>query len=101
MDLGEAVTLAGATIIITILVEVLKRTLAWGKEQVDRFGPFVALLFGVVVVVLLSAAQGQFSNTDPISSIASAVITGILAGAASAGLYDTAKYATGSGSAVS
>jgi ABC-type transport system involved in cytochrome c biogenesis permease component len=100
MDLGEAVTLAGATILITILVEVLKRTLDWGKEQVDRFGPFVALLFGVVVVVLLSAAQGQYGDSDPLAAIASSVITGILAGAASAGLYDTVGYATGQGSVV-
>lgn len=91
MDLSEAITLGGATILVSVLVEVLKRSLAWGQAQVDRFGPLVAVVVGILVVVLLAAAMGNLAGPDPAQAVASAIITGVLAGAAASGLYDGTK----------
>lgn len=88
MDLTQAVTLAGASILVGILVEALKRSLAWGQAQVDRFGSLVAIVVGVLVVALLNAAQGLIAGPNPWQPLAVSVITGILAGAAASGLYD-------------
>jgi len=88
MALTEAATLAGAAVLTGILVEVLKRALAWGAAQVDRFGPLVAVVVGVLVTVLVSLARPIPAGLDVAEAIASAVITGILAGAAASGLYD-------------
>lgn len=88
MDLSQAITLAGASILVGILVEVLKRSLAWGQAQVDRFGALVAIVIGVLVVEVLTAAQGLIDPANPWPILASAAITGVLAGAAASGLYD-------------
>ena len=95
MDLTQAITLAGASILVGILVEVLKRALAWGQAQVDRFGSLVAIVVGILVVVLLNAAQGLITGPNPWQPLAVAIITGILAGAAASGLYDGTQVVTG------
>lgn len=85
MDLAQAATLGGASVLVVILMEALKRALAWGATQVDRFGAILAIGMGVVIVVLATAAQGAITGAD---DTATAVIQGILAGAAASGLYD-------------
>lgn len=87
MTLDQAISLGGATILVGILVETLKRTLAWGQAQVDRFGPLVAILVGILVVVLLTTATDGI--TTP-AAFAAAIVTGVIAGASAAGLYQAA-----------
>lgn len=84
MDLTQATSLAGATVLVFVIVEAFKRALAWGQAQVDRFGPLVSELVGVLVVVLLTAAQRPLDA----STFAGSVILGVLAGASASGIYD-------------
>ena len=92
MDLGQAVTLAGASILVGILVEVVKRTFAWADATTARFGPLVSIGIGIVVVEVLLLAQGQLSDA---ATIAAGAVTGLLAGASAAGLYDNVKSLAG------
>ncbi len=85
MDLNQAITLTGATVLVMVLTEMLKRLFAWGQAQVDRYGSAVAIVIGIVAVVLLTLAGG--ADTTP-QMFAGAVITGILAGASASGIYD-------------
>lgn len=89
MDIGQltpalVLTVAGASVVTTILVGVIMR--AWKPDPAmrDRFGPVVALLVGVVVVLVFGFLQ---SATD----YASLLLTGILAGSGSMGIYDTVR----------
>lgn len=91
MPLSEVVTLAGASIFIGILVQVIKTTLAWGEATVKRFTPLLSVSLGIVAIVLLSAAQGLISD---VQTFATAIVLGIFAGASSSGLYDNVKALT-------
>ncbi len=92
MDLSQAVTFGGASIIVGILVEVIKRLFGWDDATVKRFGPVVAIIVGVVLVEVLLFAQGSLGDS---SAIAAGAITGLLAGAAASGLYDAATSKAG------
>lgn len=84
MDLSQFLTIGGAAVLVTILVEVTKRGLALTPAQVDRWGAPLAVAYGVLGVLLLTIAQG----ITGLPNLAVAALTGILAGAASCGLYD-------------
>lgn len=76
-------TVAGATVVVSIVVGVILRALNLSPESKDRFGPLIAIIVGVVIV----GAVALYTGAD----IAQALITGLLAGSASMGLYDTVK----------
>lgn len=90
MDIGQAATLAGATILVGLIVEAIKRALAWGQAQVDRFGPLFSMAVGIIVVLLLTAA----TTAVTLEVLAAGIVTGILAGAAASGLYDAVPKPT-------
>jgi|WetSurMetagenome_2_1015567.scaffolds.fasta_scaffold03982_4 hypothetical protein len=83
MQVSDVLTLGGATILVTIAVEVVKRTLAMTEAQTARFGPLMSIGFGVLFVV--GAAWSQTAD------IPNALLTGLLAGAAASGIYGYAK----------
>lgn len=80
MTPADLLTLGGAAIVVSILVEITKRALGWSGPTVDRFGPLLAVVLGTLVVGLAGALQGA----DPLAS----TLTGLLAGASAVGLYD-------------
>lgn len=84
---GEVLTVAGASIVISILVGVILA--AWKPDPAtkDRFGPILALAVGIAVVVGFGLLQGA---TD----YASLLLTGILAGGGAMGVHDTVDAVT-------
>lgn len=88
MDLGttDLLTVAGATVVVTIIVEVLMRAIKPSPETKDRIGPLVAVGVGVLVV----GAAALYNGAD----LGQALLTGLLSGAAAIGLYDVARSAT-------
>jgi len=85
----DLLTVAGATVVVSIIVGVVMKALKFSPEHQDRFGPLVAIAIGIIVV----GAAALYSGAD----LAQALITGLLAGAASMGLYDTVKSVLPSG----
>ena len=83
MEVSELLTLGGAVVVVTIIVEVVKRALAMSEEQITRFGPFLAIVVGVATT--LGAAVAQAAPLD------AAVLTGLLAGASASGIYSFTK----------
>ncbi len=87
MSVNDLLTLSGATIVITILVEVIKRALAFNDVQTTRFGPVLSI--GIGLIILVAAAASQHAD------IAAAALTGLIAGASSSGVYSFAKAGGG------
>ncbi len=85
MEVADLLTLGGAAIIVTIVVEVVKRTLAMTEAQVTRFGPLLAIVIGIAATVGASIAQN--------APLDAAILTGLLAGATASGVYSFAKAA--------
>lgn len=83
MEVAEVLTLAGATIVVTILTEITKRAAKMDDEAIGRFGPLLACVYGVVIVVAASLSQG----VDPVAG----ALTGLLAGAGASGIYSYTK----------
>lgn len=83
----DLLTIAGSAVIVTILVQVIKPALAWSDATVSRFGPLLAVALGVLVGTGAALYQGV--------DVVQGVITGLLAGASSIGIYDTAKTVKG------
>ena len=79
-------TLAGAAILVSILVEVVIRTLAWDEAIQGRFGPILAIVLGVVCVTASAAVSG--------ADLAQGVLTGVMAGATAMGIHGLVTSAT-------
>lgn len=79
LTIAAVTTLAGAAILVSIVVEVVIRTLAWDSATQGRFGPLLAILLGVVAVTSASAVSG--------ADLAQGVLTGIMAGATAMGVH--------------
>ena len=90
LTISDLQTVGGATVIVALVVEIVKRAIAWTPATVDRFGPLVAAIFGVVLVT----AVGAYEHAD----LAQSALTGLLAGAGAMGLSDVAGTVTGSAS---
>lgn len=84
MELADLMGIAGAAVLVGIVVEALKRALQWTPEAVARWGAIVSLLVGVIVVEVATFATGGAGT----QAAAMAGLTGILAGASACGLYD-------------
>lgn len=87
MAINELLTLGGAAIIVTIVVEVIKRALAMSEAAITRFGPLLAVVVGIVTAGLAAVSL-------PGSDISSAILTGLLAGASASGIYSFTKSTT-------
>ena len=82
LTVADLLTLVGAAIVVAVIVELVKRTFAWTEQFTDRFAPLVSCLAGILLSVLAAIWLGR----DPVQ----AALTGFLAGALAAGLYDVA-----------
>lgn len=87
MDVGDltpalVLTLGGASIVVSILVQVILSTWRPSPEAKDRFGPLLALLVGIGVLFTFGLLQG---STD----YATLLLTGLLAGGGGMGVHDT------------
>lgn len=87
LSVADLLTLTGLAIVVTILVELAKRTFAWTADFTDRFAPVASCVSGVLLGVLAAI----YLSGD----IAQAALTGFLAGALAAGLYDVAAARIG------
>ena len=83
MTVTDLLTLGGATAVVVIVVEVIKRAAALTEAQVARFGPLLSIGAGVVIVGAAAIAKA--------APIDEALLTGLLAGASAAGIYSFAK----------
>lgn len=99
LDTPQATTLltvAGLTVAVTILVEVVKRAAALTEAQVSRWGALLAIGTGIVVAALAYVAL-VFDGTMALSgsAIVQVFLTGLLAGAAAGGIYKSQKSVSG------
>lgn len=83
MDLSSLTQFGVASVLVAALVEAIKRVLALAPEQQDRFGPLLALVVGVCVVLLAQFGLDLLSKQD----IVTGIFTGIFAGLSAIGLY--------------
>jgi hypothetical protein len=84
MQVEELLTLGGAAVIVTIVTEVIKRATAMSEAQVTRFGPLLSIALGIGVACAAAFASSTFDY-------ASAILTGLLAGASASGIYSYSK----------
>jgi uncharacterized YccA/Bax inhibitor family protein len=87
LTVNDLLTLGGAAVVVTIVVEVIKRAAAMNDAAIARFGPLLSVAIGVVVCMAAAFAQN--------ASYAEAALTGLLAGATASGIYSFAKGARG------
>ena len=83
--IASLLTVIGNAAVVTLLVTLIKRTLALSAAQVDRFGPLLAIGCGVALAVLAGLITG-LTRED----LAQAALTGFASGALSMGLYSLA-----------
>lgn len=88
--LEQLTTVAGATILTALLTQLVLNVWRPSADQKDRFGPFLAIIIGVVVTVVATFAIGGAGSQQ----IVAALINGIFAGAAAMGVHDTIDSAT-------
>lgn len=80
-------TVGGLSLIVTITTSIVMRAWRPTPDQSDRFGPLIAL----VAALIWSIGAALATGSDPFA----AVLTAVVAGAGSMGIYDTAKAVTG------
>ena len=90
LTIDQLTTVAGLTTACTLLSFLFWKTVSVAAATVDRFGPVVAVLIGVVVGVGAGALLGQGSL-----DLAQDVVNGVVAGLASMGVYDLVKSKAG------
>ena len=81
---GDVLTFGGASAVVVVLLQAIKAVWQPSPEAIGRYGPVLAIAVGVLVVVL-------FALVTPGAVIASAILTGLFAGAAAGGIYSVAK----------
>lgn len=77
--IGSLLTIGGNAIVVGIAVELIKRTLALTPELQDRFGPLLSVGLGIATAIGAAFLTG--------GDIASASLTGFMAGAVASGVY--------------
>lgn len=73
-------SVAGASAILTLVLELAFRTWKPEPATLDRFGPVIAAVAGIVLV----GGAALYLHAD----VAQAVLTGLFAGFASSGIHD-------------
>ncbi len=81
----DLLTLAGLVPIVMVFVELVKRTLAMTPEAIKRFGPILSVISGIF---LASGAGAWLMTQGTLVDWGQTVLTGGVAGALAAGLYD-------------
>lgn len=94
VSVADLLTLVGLTPIVMIFVEAVKRFLALTDAAVKRFGPVLSIGSGVL---LAEAAAGWLITQGTAVDVGQAALTGAVAGAISAGLYDAVGAKIGQG----
>ena len=87
LTVSDIQTVAGAAILVALIVEVVKRAGQFPPATVDRFGPLFACLMGVAIVVAATLGSGT-------GDIGQAALTGLLGGASAMGLSDAVGSVT-------
>lgn len=92
-QIAQLGTVAGNAIITALLCELFWRTTAASSATKDRFGPIVAVGFGVglaivAVVVLTTTGIGRVD-------VAQAALTGLVGGFAAIGVHDVVNTKAG------
>jgi hypothetical protein len=89
-------TVAGLTVAVTIIVEVLKRAAQMTEQQVARWGALMAIGTGIVVAGLTYVALVVDGSMEIAGgAIVQVFLTGLLAGAAAGGIYKSQKASNG------
>lgn len=83
--IASLLTLAGNALVVTLVVTLIKRTLALTAEQVNRFGPVIAIAAGIV----LAEIAGLIVGLDR-QDLAQGALTGFVSGCVASGLYSLA-----------
>ena len=91
MTLELVASFAGASVLVSLLVEVVKRAWDPPADVQDRFMPIIAMVIGVVVVVAATMLLGPVDG----ELIGNAVLTGVFSGLAACGLYDAVQGVRG------
>ena len=86
LAVADVLTLAGAAVVVSGLVEIIIRALAWDEAIQGRFGPLLAVIVGVIVVEAAALASG--------ADLAQAALTGGLAGFTAMGVHGLVTSAT-------
>lgn len=92
LTVAQLTTVAGISIATSLVSELLWRTIAATAEQVSRFGPIVAVGFGVVIAVAAGVLLGQ-GRLDLVQS----GINGVIGGLAAMGVHDLTTSKAGIG----
>jgi hypothetical protein len=79
VTVSALLTLVGNGIIVTLVVELVKRTAALSDAQIARFGPVLAIATGIVLSLAAAAYLAR--------PLADAVMLGFVSGAVASGLY--------------
>ncbi len=87
MVTADLLTIAGAAIVVSILVEVIKRLFTLDDAAITRFGPALAVVIGLVI----GGGASLYQSADLVQGL----LTGLLAGASSMGLYNGVQTARG------
>lgn len=88
IELTELLTVGGASAIILVLIQVIRPALGFPDVTWQRFGALIAILLGIFVTTVANLALGT-----PVNFL-EAGLTGLLAGAASSGLYQAGTRTT-------
>jgi hypothetical protein len=78
-------TVGGLSIVVWMLTQATIRLFGFGSTARERYGPILAISYGVIVAVSASIIGG--TQTEPFL----AAITGIITGGTAMGLHDTAS----------
>jgi len=79
--ISDLTTVAGLTLVVTLIVAVIKKAMAWDDSFEDRFVPLLSVGIGIIIGIPVALYVG----TDPIQ----ALLTGLLAGTAAQGVQQT------------
>lgn len=87
MGVQDVLTVAGASVLVIILLGAFRSAVP--TFDASRFGAIVAILLGVVIVTVFNFLSVT-DHLDPATDL----LTGILAGASAAGVYDAGRGVT-------
>jgi cell division protein FtsW (lipid II flippase) len=79
--ISDLTGVAGLSLVVTLIVAVIKKAMAWDAAFEDRFVP----LLSVGVGILIGVPAALYVGGDPVQ----ALLTGLLAGTAAQGVQQT------------
>jgi hypothetical protein len=85
VTVSDLLGLAALTPIVMVFAELVKRTLAMTEATTKRFGPLLSVGSGILLSL---GASGWLMSQGQVIDPGQSALTGFVAGALSAGLYD-------------